>query len=362
MASRNPLGRGAARTLRIKLILKSVEEVSGISMTAQTLPYASRKLGIVSKETIVNGRPGKISCLEIAGQTYAITRDVVNVVSLEDEWYDDVRDPIAVLDILSKSSGFKPDIFSFWQRVPDVEPRHPFHTEWEELAVLSITSYEHWWKNQIKSRVRTLIRKTAKEGIEIKEVAFDDEFVRGMTAIFNDAPVRQGRRSWHYGKSFETIKTQFSRFVYRETMIGAYLNGELIGFVMLGNAGNYGLTGEIIASVKHRDKAINNALVAKSVEICEREKLPYLLYFFWSDDSLAEFKRRCGFEPTKVPRYFVPLTLKGRLALKLSLHRGWKAAIPAGLKARLKKMRRAWNESRTAESTAATESTAVTES
>ena len=356
MASRNPLGSAAGGALRAKLVVKPVDEVSGISMTEQTLPYASKKLGIVSKDTIVNGKPGKIPCLEIAGQTYAITRDPVNVVALEDEWYDDLRDPLAVIDVLSKNSGFKPDIFTFWQRVPDIEPRYPFHMEWEELAVLPITSYEHWWKNQIKSRVRTLIRKTEKEGIEIKEVAFDDDFVRGMTAIFNDAPVRQGRRSWHYGKSFETIKSQFSRFVYRETMIGAYLNGELIGFVMLGNAGNYGLTGEIIASVKHRDKAINNALVAKSVEICEREKLPYLLYFFWSEDSLAEFKRRCGFERTKVPRYFVPLTLKGRLALKLGLHRGWKAAIPAGLKTRLKKLRRAWNESRSAEPTSATES------
>src|SRR3984893_13042439 len=337
----------------MKLAMKSIDEPSRILMMEPTSPKMLSRLEIFSKDTIVNGKAAKIPCMEIAEQTYTLSRNPVNIVRLEDEWYQDVRDPISVINILKNSSGFKPDIFTFWQRLPEMEPSYAFHTEWEELAVLPIESYDHWWNNQIKSRVRTLIRKTEKEGIEIKEVAFDDDFVRGMTAIFNDAPVRQGRRSWHYGKSFETIKSQFSRFVYRETMIGAYLNGELIGFVMLGNAGNYGLTGEIIASVKHRDKAINNALVAKSVEICEREKLPYLLYFVWSEDSLAEFKRRCGFERTKVPRYFVPLTLKGRLALKLGLHRGWKAAIPAGLKTRLKKLRRAWNESRSAEPTSA---------
>ena len=72
-----------------------------------------------------------------------------------------------------------------------------------------------------------------------------------------------------------------------------------------------------------------------------------------SDDSLAEFKRRCGFEKTRVPRYFVPLTLKGRLALKFGVHRGWKESIPAGIKGRLKKLRRVWNESRSTQTSPA---------
>jgi hypothetical protein len=325
-------------------------------MMEQTLQYASKELDIFCKETVVNGKSGRISCIQIAGKTYTISRNPIKVVALEDEWYEDVDDPASVIKSLNSNSGFRPDIFTFWQRIPNVEQRYSFYTEWEELAVLPIKSYNHWWTDQIKSRVRTLIRKTEKEGVEIKEVAFDDDFARGMTAIFNEAPVRQGRRFWHYGKSFETIKSQFSRFIYRETMIGAYLDGELIGFVMLGNAGKYGLTGGIIASLKHRDKAITNALVAKSVKICEREKLPYLVYFFWSDDSLAEFKRRCGFERTRVPRYFVPLTLKGKLALRLGIHRGWKTAIPSGIRSRLKKWRRAWNESRGERLTSATES------
>jgi len=337
----------------MKLAMKSIDEPSRIPMMEPTSPKMLSRLEIFSKDTIVNGKAAKIPCVEIAEQTYTLSRNPVNIVRLEDEWYQDVRDPISVINILKNSSGFKPDIFTFWQRLPEIEPSYSFDTEWEELAVLPIESYDHWWNHQIKSRVRTHIRKTEKEGIEIKEVPFDDDFVRGMTAIFNSAPVRQGRRSWHYGKSFDTIKRQFSRFVFRETMIGAYLEGELIGFVMLGNAGKFGITGEIIANVKHRDKAINHALVAKSVEICEREKLAYLVYFYWSDDSLAEFKRRCGFEKTRVPRYFVPLTLKGRLALKFGVHRGWKESIPAGIKGRLKKLRRVWNESRSTQTSPA---------
>jgi hypothetical protein len=318
--------------------------------TITTSP-TSEKLRLISKETLVKGQPAKIECVEIAGQIYAIHKGAVTVLGLEDEWYEDVRDPESVIKTLVHNPQIRPDIFTFWQRFPETEPKYSFYTEWEDLAVLPIQSYDHWWNHQIKSRVRSLIRKTEKEGVEVRQVDYDDDFVRGMTAIFNEAPVRQGRRFWHYGKGFEEVKRQFSQYLYREQMIGAYYGGELIGFVMLGKTDRYGITGQIISSLKHRDKAATNALVAKAVEVCAKQHLPSLIYFFWSDDSLAEFKRRCGFERMRVPRYFVPLTLKGKLALKLGVHRGWKAALPAGLKTRLKKLRRSWNESRGNQST-----------
>jgi hypothetical protein len=315
-------------------------------MPQSTLSAESQKLEIITKPTLVKGQPAKMEGVEIGGQTYAITRGPVTVVGLEDDWYEDVSDPESIIRILSASKGFKPDIFTFWQRLPDVKPKYAFHTEWQDLAVLPITTYDHWWNHQIKSRIRNLIRKSEKEGVEVRETPYDDDFIRGMTAIFNESPVRQGRRFWHYGKDFETVKRQFSRFLFREEMIGAYYRDELIGFIMLGKAGQYAITGQIISSIKHRDKATNNALIAKSVEICEKRQLPYLVYLFWSDDSLAEFKRRCGFEKTPVPRYFVPLTLKGRLGLKLGLHRGWQAALPSRIKMPLKKLRRSWYASR----------------
>jgi hypothetical protein len=116
----------------------------------------------------------------------------------------------------------------------------------------------------------------------------------------------------------------------------------MIGVIMLGNAGTFGVTGQIISSLKHRDKATNNALVAKAVEVCEKLGLTHLVYLFWSDDSLSEFKRRCGFERTRVPRYFVPLTMKGRMGLRAGLHRGWMSMVPPRVKAPLKRLRGAW--------------------
>jgi hypothetical protein len=305
-------------------------------IATQQLPFRT-----LTKETLIKGKPAQLECIEIKGQHFTVTGGLVKIVSLDEEWFEDVNDPEHVIRTL-KNSGMGADIFTFWQRLPDLEPRHGYYKELESIAVLPVQGFDHWFNKQISSRLRSQIRKAKKDGLEIRETAYDDEFVRGMTDIFNETPVRQGRRFWHYGKDFETVKRQFSTYVHRESMIGAYYQGEMIGLMMLANAGNYGLTGQIISKVKHRDKVTNNALIGKAVEVCERNNLPHLVYFFWTDDSLAEFKRRCGFEKQETPRYFVPLTAKGALALKMGLHRGWRNAIPGQVKVPLKKLRKFW--------------------
>jgi hypothetical protein len=284
-----------------------------------------------------------VKFVEIYGQMLALSRrGPISLVGLEDDWYEDLNDPDEVINALRSKPAFKPDILTFWQRLPEIEPKYSFYMERESIAALRIESYDYWLNKQIKGTTRNMIRKSQKAGVEVKEADFDDDFVRGMVKIFNETPTRQGRRFWHYGKDFETVKSQFSRFIFREDLIGAYYRNELIGFVMLGNAGRYGVIGQIISMVSHRDKATNNALIAKSVEICVRKKLPYLVYAFWANSSLADFKRHSGFEEVKLPRYFVPITQKGKFALRLGLHRGWKAAVPDQIKKPLKQIRQTW--------------------
>jgi hypothetical protein len=311
-----------------------------------TLPIASSvsHASVFTKETLIKGQPARIQCVDLLGHTFELHGNFLAQLSLEDEWFEDIEDPQALVQAVAQLPGRTPDLLTFWQRMPEVQARHVFHTEWETLAVLPVDSYEHWWKSQIKSRVRNQIRKAEADGLVVKEVPYDDDFVRGMTAIFNEAPVRQGRPFWHYGKSFETVKAQFARFVHRERMIGAYFKGELVGFIMLANAGRFGVTGQIISSLKHRDKSPNNALIAKAVRLCAEQGLKHLIYLYWSDDSLSEFKRRCGFEPVQVPRYWVPLTWRGRVALATGLHRGWKSLLPPQLKTWMKNWRRRWYE------------------
>ena len=190
------------------------------SMLETTVSNSLPQMDVHMKNTVINGKVVSLDCAKIDGQTYSVTRRFVRVISLEDDWYEDVADPASVIATLNKSK-IRADVFTFWQRLPEIEPKYQYHTEWESLAVLSIKSFDYWWNKQIKDKTRNMVRKAKKAGIEVRDASYDDAFVRGVTDIFNETPVRQGRQFWHYGKDFETVKRQFSRFLFREELIGA---------------------------------------------------------------------------------------------------------------------------------------------
>ena len=283
--------------------------------------------------------------MTINGKRITIDGKLLRIAQLDpwfqQEWFEDVENPEMLIDALQKSKHL-PDIVTFWQRLPDTEPTYRYPMEWHSIAALPIKSYSFWWEKQIDRKARNKIRKAQKNGVIVKPVTFDDRFVRGMASIFNETPIRQGRHYLHYGKDFETIKREFSRFLFREEIFGAYLGEELVGFIFLADADRYAFLGQIISKIAYRDLAPNNALLAKAVERCAERGFPYLVYALWLDDSLGDFKRSNGFQKFDLPRYFVPLTPKGKLALRFGLHRGWKEAIPKQLRRPLKNLRRRW--------------------
>jgi hypothetical protein len=300
---------------------------------------APSSLHPVTKEVLVDGKLLKKQSVVINGQAFFFSRGALRIASLEEEWFEDLHEPQAAIEGLRRCTP-APDLFTFWQRIPDTEAHHGFHLEWESLAVLPITTYDAWWNKQVKGTTRNMVRKSQKAGVEVRVAEFDDAFIRGLVEIFNETPVRQGRPFWHYGKDFETVKREFSRFLFRETLIGAYLRKELIGFVMLADAGRFGILGQFLSKLKHRDKATNNALIAKTVDVCVARGLPYLSYTDWRDTSLVDFKRYNGFLEMRLPRYYVPLTRKGAVIYRLGLHRGLKAALPPTLRSFLKDVRK----------------------
>jgi hypothetical protein len=286
-----------------------------------------------------------ITDMEVIGKTILIEGNSPRIARLEQEWYEDIEDPTVLINELGKIEP-APDILTFWQRLPDTEAKFSYTTEPDSIAALPIKTYSYWWEKQIDCKTRNMVRKSQKAGVVVKLATFDDLFVQGMTSIFNETPIRQGRCYLHYGKDFETVKHEFSRFLFREEIFGAYLGEELVGFIMLADAGRYAYLGQIISKIAHRDLAPNNALLAKAVERCAEREIPYLAYALWLDDRLGDFKRNNGFQKFDLPRYFVPLTTKGKLALKLGLHRGWKEAVPKELRKSLKNVRRRWYDLR----------------
>lgn len=297
-----------------------------------------------SSQIVAAGAP--LARVDYADKDFEVSGRSVRLARLREEWYEDVADPISTARAL-KGHFQRPDVLTFWQRLSDSRPRFPLPMVLDPVAALPITSFSNWWDNQIDAKTRNMARKAEKKGVVIRFAQFDDDFVRGITALFNETPVRQGKPFWHYGKSFETIKSEFSRFLFREEIIAAYFEEELIGFIMLAYADRYAITGQIISKIAHRDKAPTNALLAKAVEHCASKGIPHLVYAKWVEGSLGDFKRSNGFIRVDLPRYYLPITLKGRCYTALGLYRG-KALLPGPVLDGLKSFRKTLSEKRSA--------------
>ena len=260
-----------------------------------------------------------------------------------------VADPESFAQRL-RETELKADIFTFAQKLPDITPKYAYHREWDNFAVIPITTFSEWWEKRVEPSVRRAVRKATKAGVTVRLAEFDDVFVQGIVNINNETPIRQGKPFWHFQKSFGAVKRENSTYAERNTFLGAYCQDELIGFIRMTHADSTANIVQLLTMTKHFDKRPANALIAKAVEICEQNQVSHLMYcnYIYNDpkSSLTEFKRRSGFEKVLLPRYYIPLTPKGKVALSLGLHRGVAQRIPKPLLTQLLKMRGLWHARR----------------
>lgn len=290
-----------------------------------------------SGEFQVRGRAVKVPSTVVRDRIIVITGTWLKMAAVQDEEVveGDVVDVPDLFIAKLQSSILRPDIFTFRQRLTDPTPRLNYTFEQDNLAVIPVRSYENWWKS-LSQDTRRNVRRAAKRGVKVRTVEFDEALVQGIKAIYDETPMRQGRRFWHYGKDFETVKKENGTFLKRSEFIGAYYGDELIGYIKIIYLDAAATISQILTKNEHYDKRPTNALIAKAVEICEQKRkshLVYCKYTYGNDEAspLAEFKRRNGFEKLVVPRYYIPLTAKGKLAMKLKLHLGLREVLPRGI-------------------------------
>ncbi len=286
--------------------------------------------------------------MELCGKEIRFYGRLVRIGHVDGEGYQFLEDPEAALAELGKSPA-RPDLFTFIQRLSDTSPRYRYPMEWDNFAVLPVSSFNEWMEHQINFKVRNKIRKAAKSGVAAREIPFDDSLVRGVHAIYSESPIRQGRPYWHYGKDLEAVRNMNGTFFDRSIFIGAFFHDTLIGFVKLVANEDWSQAGlmQIVSMIQHQDKAPSNALIAQAVRSCAERKISYLWYANFSygkkqDDSLADFKRHNGFKKVELPRYYVPLTATGRMALRLGLHHRLIDWIPAPIAAAYRRIRALW--------------------
>ena len=289
-------------------------------------------------EIRVGGKSLLVPSACVMGRTVIVTGGFVTTAAVHDEELLEgagVNDPGLFIRALS-GSGLEADIFTFGQHLPDVTPKYEYPMEWDNVAAIPTTDFAEWWEHKVSGGLRKDVRRAKNRGVVVREVQFNDEFVRGIMGIYNETAVRQGMRFWHYGKSFDQVKGESATYLDRSVFLGAYYNDELIGFLKFVHVGQLARMMFILSKVAHRDKRPTNALVAKAVEVSEARKCSYLTYgnFTYNRNiasSLTAFKRRNGFEQILFPRYYVPLTLRGRIGFKLNLHHGMVGLVPLGV-------------------------------
>jgi len=280
--------------------------------------------------------------IKIAGRFLRVARlDAEKFQFLEEE-------PDRVVEGL-RGSGVRIDLFTFLQKLSDPKPDLAYPMEMDNFAAIPISTFENWWTKQIGFKARNKAKQAEKKGVVLREVPFSDGLIHGIWKIYNECPIRQGRRFSHYGKDLQRVHQDEATYLDKSVFIGAFLGDELIGFIKMvwdESRTQAGLM-NIVSLIKERDKAPSNALVAHAVKACASRGISYLTYSNFSygkkqSDSLSDFKERNGFQRFEVPRYFVPLTPLGNLALRFGLHHRLSERIPESLAEKLRELREAW--------------------
>ncbi len=288
------------------------------------------------------------SLINVCGKDIRVKGRLIRVAGLDADMYEFLEDPEPTLEAVRRF-GVRVDLFTFMQRLPETSPKYRYPLEWDNLAVLPVSTFDHWWTDQIGFKARNKAKQAERKGVRLCEVPFDDALVRGIWELYNESPVRQGRPFVHYGKDKETVRREAGTFLDRSFFIGAFLENKMIGFVKLicdETRTQAGLV-HILSLIGQRDKAPTNALIAAAVRSCAARQLPYLVYSRFDDgnkqrDPLIDFKVRNGFKKFDLPRYYVPLTRLGLLAMNFGLHRNLTSFVPEPILSRVRKLRNAW--------------------
>ena len=226
----------------------------------------------------VKGKMRQVPALTIEERTVVTTGKWLRLARIHDEPFLEgelMRDPEVFISQLKRWEA-RPDIFQFAQKLTDPRPRFHYRMEWDNFAVIPITTYEEWLQKQAKKDVRENLRRAKREKVVARTCEYNDEFVRGIKSLYDETPVRQGRPFWHHNKTFEKVKKENGTYLERSEYIGAFFESELIGFIKMVYVGDYAKTMQVITKERYFHKRPANAMIAKAIEVCAEKGVKVL--------------------------------------------------------------------------------------
>lgn len=286
--------------------------------------------------------------MNLCSERIKIQGRLCRIAHVDGDGYKFLDNPESLVVELRRSK-MRVDLFTFIQKLPGTPPKYPYLMESDNMAVLPVSTFNHWWTEQIGFKARNKAKQAEKKGIVIREAPFDDRLIRGIWEIYNECPVRQARKFPHYGKGMEAVRNVSATFLETSVFIGAFDGEKLIGFIKLTADDNWSQAGimHIVSLLSYRDKSPTNALIMQAVRSCADRGISSLVYSKFAygtklRSTLSDFKERNGFQRVDIPRYYAPLTRWGSLAFALGLHNRLSERMPETVAAKLRAWRGAW--------------------
>ena len=300
----------------------------------------------LSVEVRTKGRWVKIPAIQVNDDTLIATGKRLRIAKIRGEEMREkaIEAPELYIDALKRNRArLKADIFTFAQKLPATDRLFQYRMELESIAAIPLVNFKQWWEG-LPQESRKNTRRSQRRGVTLAIRRLDPDVVEGIRGVNDDSPTRQGAKNAYYGLTSEETVKRYGEFEGRCDFICAYSGEEMIGFLHLVYRENVAGILNLVVKPSQLDKRPANALVTKAVEICELRGISHITYGNYNygnkrDSSLREFKIRNGFEEVLVPRYYVPLTLWGRISMAMNLHRGLIGILPpsviaVGLRAR----------------------------
>jgi hypothetical protein len=339
--------------------LKSFHDFSTIGI--DSLCYANSALRVtgmafdaIEKNQVLEVHPDWLlqrGIINHRGPCYSVLKKILNVdeefetiatrkkvfITIANDQKEYERNVVPSERFAKKLSERGIDIFSFIERrwcysIPN--PSKYWSKTEDSIALLKLTTYQNWWEN-VGKKTRNMIRKAEKSGVKTEIVEPSEKLAEGIWKIYNETPIRQERAFPHYGASLQGVKNGVLS-AQNCTFIGSFFQDELIGFIQLTHGDRIAIISQILSLQKHLDKAVNNALLSKAVEICADKQSGWLMYGrMGNHPSLDKFKQSNGFTKYPLTRWYEPTTKKGRIAIKIGLHREAKDVLPQSIKYKL---------------------------
>lgn len=287
-------------------------------------------------EISVKGKWVSVPALELGGKNIVVQGKWLRIAVVEsEEWLEtELDDPETCVLMLKeeRSPELRADILSFAQKIPASNPKYDYPLEWDSIAAIRIHSFKEWW-DSLPQETRKNVRRAEKRGVVVQVRELDETLTRCILDLNNDSPVRQGKAFTHFGKTLDQVAKDQVAYLDRSDYVCAYGGGELIGVMKIVYRGDVAAILTFLPKASHNDKRPANALIAKAVELCASKGKGHLTFgrFNYGNKQqtpLREFKIRNGFGEILMPRYFVPLTAKGKLGVSLKLHRGLLGILP----------------------------------